>query len=64
MRIGVGHPGHASKVLSWVLSRAAGPDEISIHNAIERGLDEMNNITNDQLQVAMTRLHTKPSGER
>ena len=64
MRIGVGHPGHASKVLSWVLSRAAGPDETSIHNAIERGLDEMNNITNDQLQVAMTRLHTKPSGER
>ena len=64
MRIGVGHPGHASKVLSWVLSRASGPDEISIHSAIERALDEMNNITNDQLQVAMTTLHTKPSGER
>ena len=64
LRVGIGHPGHASKVLSWVLSRASVDDDISIMSALDRGLDEINNIVGDKLQVAMTTLHTKNTAKR
>ena len=59
VRIGIGHPGSAGRVLSWVLARPSADDFIAIEHAISRVLDQMNDIINDRMQQAMTALHTR-----
>jgi len=59
LRLGIDHPGHKSKVVSWVLNRASADDEISIQRAIEKSLDVLNDLLDGQLEKAMKDLHTK-----
>jgi PTH1 family peptidyl-tRNA hydrolase len=58
LRLGIGHPGHKSKVLSWVLNRASKDDEISIDLAIDKSIDVIEDLVGGQLEKAMKELHT------
>lgn len=44
LRIGIGHPGHASKVSGWVLSKPSSDDGINIDKALDCALDNLNLI--------------------
>ncbi len=44
LRIGIGHPGHASKVSGWVLSKPSSDDGISIDKALDCALDNLDLI--------------------
>ena len=59
LRLGIGHPGHKSKVISWVLNRASKEDEISIDRAIDKGVSVLEDILNGDLEKATKTLHTK-----
>lgn len=59
LRIGIGHPGHKSQVVSWVLNHASIEDEISIEGNIEKGLVVLEDLLNGHLEKAMKELHTK-----
>jgi len=58
LRLGIGHPGHKSKVVSWVLNRASTDDEISIDRAIEKSINVMEDLLDRNLEKAMKDLHT------
>ncbi len=59
IRLGIGHPGHKSKVLSWVLGRPNTDDEISINNAITKSLTVLDDLILGNLEKATKELHTK-----
>ncbi len=59
IRLGIGHPGHKSKVLSWVLNRPSQDDEISFNVAIKNSIDVIEDLIDGQLEKAMKELHTK-----
>ncbi|MCB1604396.1 MAG: aminoacyl-tRNA hydrolase [Gammaproteobacteria bacterium] len=59
IRLGIGHPGHKSKVVSWVLNRASSDDEISINNAIDKSLAVLEDLLDGQLEKATRELHTR-----
>ena len=59
LRLGIGHPGHKSKVTSWVLNRATTDDEISIERAIEKSLTILDDLLAGKLEKAMKDLHTQ-----
>jgi len=59
IRLGIDHPGHKSKVVSWVLNRASQDDEISIESAITNSLSILEDILDGKLEKAMKDLHTK-----
>lgn len=59
LRLGIGHPGHKSKVVSWVLNRATQDEEISIDLAIKKSLNIIDDLIEGQLEKAMKELHTK-----
>lgn len=44
LRIGIGHPGDASRVLSHVLGRPSADDQISIDAAIDASLDALETV--------------------
>lgn len=44
LRIGIGHPGQASKVSGWVLSKPSSDDGINIDKALDCALDNLNLI--------------------
>lgn len=52
LRIGIGHPGHASKVSGWVLSKPSSDDAIAIERALECALDGLDVIMADDLDKA------------
>jgi len=58
LRLGIGHPGHKSKVVSWVLNRASKDDEISIDMAISKGIEVIEYLLEGELQKAMNLLHS------
>ena len=58
LRIGIGHPGHKDKVTGWVLGRPGQGDDVQIRRSLDRALDVMPLLLNDQLNEAMKRLHT------
>ncbi|HKM14345.1 MAG TPA: aminoacyl-tRNA hydrolase [Marinospirillum sp.] len=58
LRIGIGHPGQASKVTGYVLGKAPDDEQTSINaalNEIERHLDK---IISGNMSAAMNQLHT------
>ncbi len=57
LRLGIGHPGHASQVSGYVLGKAPSGEQIEIERAVERALDELSLILSGDLQQAMNRLH-------
>lgn len=61
LRIGIGHPGHKDKVLSWVLGRPSASDEKAIVEAVASSLDILPLAVSGEFNEAMKRLHTKES---
>ena len=60
LRIGIGHPGVASAVTPWVLSRAQANDQRLIDDAIERAVEVMPDFLGQRSGEAMKVLHAKP----
>ena len=60
LRIGIGHPGLASAVTPWVLSRAPADDQCRIEDAIDRAVAVMPDFLNQRSGEAMKVLHAKP----
>jgi len=58
LRFGIGHPGDSRKVADYVLSRPNQDDEISIQNAIDKSIAEIDKIISGDTQKAMNTLHT------
>lgn len=59
LRIGVGHPGSADKVASYVLSRARADDEDNIMQSIAKVIDENETLFGGQIQKLMNQLNKK-----
>ncbi|MGD8910571.1 MAG: aminoacyl-tRNA hydrolase [Chromatiales bacterium] len=59
LRIGIDHPEHRSEVVNYVLGRPSQADRLAIEEAIEQGLDSIEEIVAGELQRAMNRLHSK-----
>ncbi len=57
LRIGVGHPGSKTQVVSYVLKRAPPAEQVLIDAAITAAKAQMANIVHGQLQRAMNALH-------
>jgi len=58
LRLGIGHPGHKSKVASYVLQRANSDDETAINISIKETLDYFNELLQGKFQFVMNKLHT------
>lgn len=59
LRIGIGHPGHKDRVVSWVLGRPGSDDDILINRAIDDAIDVLPLAVRGDFSEAMKRLHTK-----
>ena len=59
LRLGIGHPGHQSKVSGYVLSRPSVNDEAAILQSIDAAADEIERIVCGDMQKVMNTLHTK-----
>ena len=59
LRLGIGHPGDKSKVVSWVLNRATTDEEISQSLCIDKGISILPDLLEGNLEKAMKDLHTK-----
>ncbi|MDH5785201.1 MAG: aminoacyl-tRNA hydrolase [Chromatiales bacterium] len=59
LRLGIGHPGHASQVTGHVLSKASAEEQIEIERTVDLALDELPLILSGDLQKAMNRLHSQ-----
>ena len=53
LRIGIGHPGHPDKVVSYVLSRPDYDDRINIRNSINTVIDEYKKLFDGEIQELM-----------
>ena len=58
LRIGIGHPGDKSRVLSWVLGRPGVDDERAIIDAVGHSLDVLPLAVRGDFNEAMKKLHT------
>ena len=59
LRLGVGHPGEASKVTSYVLKRGSSEVESAVMKNIDEAIDVMPTLLDDGLAAAQTALHTR-----
>ena len=59
LRIGIGHPGHKSQVLNYVLGRPQPQDERLILEAVQTAIDTIPVMLTEGSAKAMNRLHTK-----
>lgn len=60
LRLGIGHPGDAAKVLGHVLGDFGRDEEPVIGKAIERSLEVLPLLVAGELEKAMHKLHTSP----
>ena len=58
LRIGIGHPGHASKVSGYVLSRPSRDDRTRIDASIDEAIASLPLLLDGDSTKAMTRLHS------
>ena len=58
LRIGIGHPGHASKVSGYVLAKPSVGDRQAIDQVIDEAVDALPLLLNGDAVKAMTRLHS------
>ena len=58
LRIGIGHPGHASQVTGYVLGRASAVDQARIEASIEAAIDALPQFLAGEDTRAMTQLHS------
>ncbi|API86634.1 aminoacyl-tRNA hydrolase [Francisella uliginis] len=59
LRIGIGHPGHKSKVSNYVLSNPSIQQKSLIDESINNAICVLDDIINYKLEPAMQKLHTK-----
>ncbi|MCY4361007.1 MAG: aminoacyl-tRNA hydrolase [Gammaproteobacteria bacterium] len=59
LRIGVSHPGDKTRVLAHVLGRPGSGDTELINQALLRGMEILPFLFSEELDKAMTRLHTQ-----
>lgn len=57
LRIGIGHPGHKSAVVGYVLSRPGKTEHQALENGIDEALRHWETIRSGDLQKAMNALH-------
>ena len=62
LRIGIGHPGHKSKVHGYVLKRAQSDDQVSIDRSIEAGIKHLPLMLKGDFQNLMQSLHSTQFG--
>ena len=58
LRIGIGHPGHASKVSGYVLSKPSSDDRQRIIASIDEALRVLPDVISGDMAKAMNRLHS------
>lgn len=58
LRIGIGHPGHASRVSGYVLSKPSADDRERIDASIQEALGALPLLLDGDATKAMTRLHS------
>lgn len=58
LRIGIGHPGHKDRVVSWVLGRPGKDDDALIGRAVDDAVSVLPLAVAGDLNEAMKRLHT------
>ena len=59
LRIGIGHPGSAAQVVTYVLKKAPKAERSLIDEAIERARTQLNDIVQGEFQRAMNVLHAQ-----
>ena len=59
LRIGIGHPGDASQVVDYVLSRASQEDKTLIEGAIDEAIKVFPKVLEGDLENAMNALHSR-----
>jgi PTH1 family peptidyl-tRNA hydrolase len=59
LRIGIGHPGKSSQVISYVLSKPNQDDKICILRAIDHCLQILPELLSSQREQAIKQLHTR-----
>lgn len=58
LRLGIGHPGHSSEVVNYVLRKAPTDEYISLARAIDCAIDQLPQAVNGDWAKAMNRLHS------
>ena len=58
LRIGVGHPGDKSEVVSWVLKKPSLDHRIAIEQALDRSLLALPDLLSGAMDKATMRIHT------
>ncbi len=58
LRVGIGHPGHASEVSHFVLRKAPAAEQLLIEEGLQRALHVMPQVLSGQIDKAMQQLHT------
>lgn len=62
LRIGIGHPGHKSKVTGYVLGKAPSNDQQLMDDAIDEAMRSTELLISDDLTTAQQRLHSFKAG--
>lgn len=60
LRIGIGHPGEKSRVLSYVLGRPSQTDRKLIDDVIDDAVHALPDLIEGRYQLAVNRLHSQP----
>ncbi len=63
LRLGIGHPGVKSEVINWVLKKPMAEHRLAIASCIDRSLQALPFLLNDEIAKATMLLHTKPAPE-
>lgn len=58
LRIGIGHPGHASQVTAYVLKKAPAEERQLLEQSIDKALPIMDYLATGEWNAAMKALHT------
>ena len=58
LRVGIGHPGHKDKVLSWVLGKPSAEHDSAIAERIDAAVNLLPNLIAGEFNAAMKTLHT------
>lgn len=61
LRLGIGHPGVKSEVVNWVLKKPLLSHRQAIDACIERSLQALPFLLNDEVAMATMLLHTRPA---
>lgn len=61
LRVGIGHPGSADRVVGYVLGRASSEDEAAIRSAIDAGLKLLPDILAGHADRVMNALNRRPT---